>query len=136
MKKMILALSLVLSSGAFAVIMPDAIVPQVSCYTPGMGDAGYQVVLSYGGIAPHTEARLSQTTIAGAIGIGNYVVQVSKTPAQALVFSDMITRGDTFALSMPGTPLVGRPVPAVLVTNTKAGRVTSKMVCSRLIQNR
>jgi hypothetical protein len=135
MKKMILALSLVLSSSAFAVVAADGIVPQVSCFTPGMGDAGYNVVLSYGGFAPHTEAHLSATTFAGQVGIGNYVVQVSKTPTQALVFSDIITRGDTFTLSMSGTPSVGHPVPAVLVTNTKAGRATSKLVCNRVIQN-
>jgi hypothetical protein len=93
-------------------------------------------VISYGGIAPHTEARLSEFFFNGkSTLIGNYVVNVSKTSSQDQVFADLNTQGQEFLLTVHGQPLIGASVPAVLESNTRAGRFTSNMVCTRMLQN-
>lgn len=137
MKKMILALAVLLAStSSFAVVMADGINPQFSCRIPGMADGGYSVVVSTGGIAPHTEARLVESKIYGSSLIGNYVVTASKTPANDLVFADFYTRGQEFQLIVHGQPLAGAPVQAILRSNTKTGRFSVRLVCVRMLQSR
>jgi len=137
MKKLILMMSVLLAStSSFAMIIADGMRGELSCRVAGSVDGGYGVVISYGGIAPHTEARLSEFFFNGkSTLIGNYVVNVSKTSPQDQVFADFNTQGQEFRLTVHGQPLVGAPVPAVLESNSKAGRFSANMVCSRMLQN-
>ncbi|MFL5815725.1 MAG: hypothetical protein ACJ763_19305 [Bdellovibrionia bacterium] len=137
MKKMIFALAVLLAStSSFAAVIADGMYPTMSCRVPGMADGGYSVIVSVGGIAHLTNAKLVQDTIRGGVLVGNYTVMLSKTPAQDLVYADMSSRGQEFQLIIHGTPKIGAPAPAILRSNSKAGRFVEKLACMPMLMSR
>jgi hypothetical protein len=135
MKKMILALALVMSqTSAFAsdtVRNPDEMVPFLSCSSP-LRDAGYSVILENGGLVPHTSASVSETTIAG----GNVLLSVPMVTvlnqASRIVYVDSETNGQEFSLVYSVavfTPSGRMPLNALLTANTKAGRISVQLQC-------
>jgi hypothetical protein len=137
MKKMILALAVLwASTSSFAAVIADGMYPTMNCRVPGMADGGHYVILSVGGIANLINAKLVEDTIRGGILVGNYTVRVAKTPAQDIVYADMGSRGQEFQLIIHGTPKIGAPAPAILRSNSKAGRFVEKLACTPMLMSR
>jgi hypothetical protein len=137
MKKFILALTVLLAStSSFAAVIADGMNPTLMCRVPGMADGGYYVIVSAGGIANLINARVVEDTIRGGVLVGNYTVRLAKTPAQDFVYADMGSRGQEFQLIIHGTPKIGAPAPAILRSNSKAGRFVEKLACTPLLMSR
>jgi len=139
MKKMVLALALVLSfvmtqASAFATdagTNPDEMVPFLACSSP-LKDAGYSVMIETGGLAPHVSASVSETTLAGGNPILNVPQVTVLNQASRIVYVDSETNGQEFSLVYNVavfTPSGRMPLNALLTANTKAGRISAQLQC-------
>lgn len=54
-------------------VYPDGIYTITVCTQPGLADAGYNIVLSTGGFAGITQAKVAETTFAGPKYVGTLI---------------------------------------------------------------
>ena len=138
MKTFKLALGAPLLFGLLAFIHPsyaslsldgDRMQATLVCRTPGIADGGYQVALSEGGLVFHRVAKVMEITFHGASEIGSYEFSLEQQDGHH-VYVDSATHGRDFSLTLYGAEQSGESgVRAQLNADTRAGRVSSKLLC-------